>query len=154
MNFSPPASCLAPLSERTVEGYVGIKIYKVNGAWIDFCGILMYNGRSEVKNYGLDRKRKTSLYATKSERHDAKTGGGQAGNQPKTVSKWETGHGFPDVSTLSDLADIFGVSERTLLSGRLARNMQETGNLTALLSAFARALMCYNKVVTLTPKVI
>lgn len=51
------------------------------------------------------------------------------GIQPKTVSKWETGHGFPDVSTLSDLADIFGVSERTLLSGRLARNMQETGNM-------------------------
>lgn len=51
------------------------------------------------------------------------------GVQPKTVSKWETGHGFPDVSTLSDLADIFGVSERTLLSGRLERNMQEVGNM-------------------------
>lgn len=51
------------------------------------------------------------------------------GIQPKTVSKWERGHGFPDVSVLSDLADIFGVSERTLLSGRLVRNMQETGNM-------------------------
>lgn len=51
------------------------------------------------------------------------------GIQPKTVSKWERGHGFPDVSVLSDLADIFGVSERTLLSGRLIRNMQETGNM-------------------------
>ena len=27
---------------------------------------------------------------------------------PKTVSKWETGHGFPDVSTLSDLAGVLG----------------------------------------------
>ena len=36
---------------------------------------------------------------------------------PKTVSKWETGHGFPDVSVLSALADILGVSERALLGG-------------------------------------
>ena len=28
---------------------------------------------------------------------------------PKTVSKWETGHGFPDVATLPTLADILGV---------------------------------------------
>ena len=89
--FRPPASCLAPLFERTVEGCVGVKIYKVNGAWIDFCGILMYNGRSEVKNYGLDRKRKTPLYATNSERHDAKTGGGQAGNP--TQNRLQVGDG-------------------------------------------------------------
>lgn len=47
---------------------------------------------------------------------------------PKTISKWETGHGFPDVSTLSDLADIFGVSERTILSGDLKQNLEEAGN--------------------------
>ena len=33
---------------------------------------------------------------------------------PKTVSKWETGHGFPDVSMISNLADVLGVSERIL----------------------------------------
>lgn len=54
------------------------------------------------------------------------------GIQPKTVSKWERGWGFPDISTLSDLADIFGVSERTLLSGRLTRNIQEVGNMKRL----------------------
>ena len=48
---------------------------------------------------------------------------------PKTVSKWETGHGFPDVSTVSALADILGVSERTLLSGSLATNQEEAGNM-------------------------
>ena len=47
---------------------------------------------------------------------------------PKTISKWEKGHGFPDVSTLSDLADIFGVSERTILSGDLKQNLEEAGN--------------------------
>ncbi len=47
---------------------------------------------------------------------------------PKTVSKWETGHGFPDVSALSALADILGVSERTLLYGTLAQNKNDAGN--------------------------
>ena len=48
---------------------------------------------------------------------------------PKTVSKWETGHGFPDVSIVSALADIFGVSERTILSGDLKQNLEEAGNM-------------------------
>ena len=47
----------------------------------------------------------------------------------KAISKWETGHGFPDISTLSALADIFGVSERTLLSGSLEPNSKNTGNI-------------------------
>ena len=48
---------------------------------------------------------------------------------PKTVSKWETGHGFPDVSTISALADILGVSEKTILSGDLEQNLEEAGNM-------------------------
>lgn len=48
---------------------------------------------------------------------------------PKTVSKWETGHGFPDISMLSALAEALGVSERVLLSGSLIQNAEETGNM-------------------------
>lgn len=48
---------------------------------------------------------------------------------PKTVSKWETGHGFPDVSIVSALADILGVSEKTILSGDLELNLEEAGNM-------------------------
>lgn len=48
---------------------------------------------------------------------------------PKTVSKWETGHGFPDVSMVSALADILGVSEKTILSGNLELNLEEAGNM-------------------------
>ena len=44
---------------------------------------------------------------------------------PKTVSKWETGKGFPDVSILSHLADILGVSERILLSGDMIKNSKK-----------------------------
>ena len=48
---------------------------------------------------------------------------------PKTVSKWETGRGFPDISTLSALSEILGVSEKTLLSGSLTQNAKEVGNM-------------------------
>lgn len=48
---------------------------------------------------------------------------------PKTVSKWETGHGFPDISTLSALAEILGVSEKVILSGNLVQNKEEAGNM-------------------------
>lgn len=48
---------------------------------------------------------------------------------PKTVSKWETGNGFPDVSTVSALADILGVSEKTILLGSLEENSEESGNM-------------------------
>ena len=47
---------------------------------------------------------------------------------PKTVSKWETGRGFPDTSSLSSLADVLGVSEKSLILGGLERNQTETGN--------------------------
>lgn len=48
---------------------------------------------------------------------------------PKTVSKWETGHGLPDISVISDLADILDTSERTLLSGELGENTADSGNM-------------------------
>lgn len=47
---------------------------------------------------------------------------------PKTISKWETGNGFPDVSVVSEIADIYGVSERTLLSGTLDQRGEQVGN--------------------------
>ncbi len=53
----------------------------------------------------------------------------KVGVLPKTVSKWETGHGFPDVSMLSELAEVLGVSEKILLSGKLVQNKAESGNM-------------------------
>lgn len=53
----------------------------------------------------------------------------QLGVVPKTVSKWETGHGFPDVSALTALADALGVSERMILLGHFIQNDKEIGNM-------------------------
>ena len=54
------------------------------------------------------------------------------GVQPKTVSKWETGHGFPDTSLLTELAKLLGVSTDALLSGSLSHNAENTGNLSRI----------------------
>lgn len=53
----------------------------------------------------------------------------EIGVLPKTVSKWETGNGFPDVSLLPKLAELYGVSTDTLLSGQLPQNTAIAGNL-------------------------
>lgn len=47
---------------------------------------------------------------------------------PKTVSKWETGHGFPDVSLISELSKIFKVDISKLLEGEMPQVRQESGN--------------------------
>lgn len=48
---------------------------------------------------------------------------------PKTVSKWETGRGFPDITTINSLAQILGVSSESVLSGNLKENKREAGNM-------------------------
>ena len=47
----------------------------------------------------------------------------------KTVSKWETGKGLPDISLLQPLAKALGVSLTELLSGTPVRNRNISGNM-------------------------
>ncbi len=46
----------------------------------------------------------------------------------KTVSKWETGHGFPDISLISKLSEVFGVDISKLIAGEMPPIKQEAGN--------------------------
>ena len=46
----------------------------------------------------------------------------------KTVSKWETGHGFPDVSLISGLSEIFQIDISKLLAGEMPQIKPEVGN--------------------------
>lgn len=50
----------------------------------------------------------------------------------KAVSKWECGNGCPDVSLLSELADIFGTDINILLSGEINKKESEKGNMKKL----------------------
>lgn len=47
----------------------------------------------------------------------------------KTVSKWETGKGYPDITLLESIAAVFGVSVAELLSGNAVSNMNVSGNM-------------------------
>ena len=55
--------------------------------------------------------------------------GEQVGVSDKTVSKWETGRGLPDVGLLEPLAGALRVSVAELLSGQPRRNENRAGNL-------------------------
>ena len=46
----------------------------------------------------------------------------------KTVSKWETGHGFPDVSLISALSEMFRVDIAKLIEGEMPKLKKESGN--------------------------
>ena len=61
---------------------------------------------------------------------------------PKTVSKWETARGLPDISLLDSLAAALDVSVMELLSGSPVRNKNVSGNL--LRSRFYCCPVCGN----------
>ena len=47
----------------------------------------------------------------------------------KTVSKWETGKGFPDIAIIEDLSKALGSSIAELLTGDLRENENVSGNM-------------------------
>jgi len=53
----------------------------------------------------------------------------QLGVSSKTVSKWETAKGLPDISLLQPLAQALGVSVIELMNGAPVRNQNVSGNL-------------------------
>lgn len=47
----------------------------------------------------------------------------------KTVSKWETGRGLPDISLIEPLAEALEVSVSELLTGNCVKNMNKSSNM-------------------------
>ena len=60
----------------------------------------------------------------------------------KTVSKWETGKGYPDITLLEPIAGVFGISLTELLSGSPVLNANVSGNM--LRSGFYVCPVCGN----------
>lgn len=65
----------------------------------------------------------------------------------KTVSKWENGKGYPDISLLESIAEALGVSVTELLSGLVARNANVSANM--LRSGFYVCPVCGNVIHTM-----
>jgi len=62
----------------------------------------------------------------------------------KTVSKWETGKGTPDVSLLEPIAMVFGISIAELLSGNAVSNINVSANM--MRSKFYVCPVCGNAI--------
>ena len=50
----------------------------------------------------------------------------------KTISKWETGRGFPDISMIKPLADVLNVSVSEIMSGEDIKNSNKSFNMRRL----------------------
>ena len=60
----------------------------------------------------------------------------------KTISKWETGKGYPDITLLEPIAEAFGVSVTELISGKAISNVNVSANM--LRSKFYVCPVCGN----------
>lgn len=60
----------------------------------------------------------------------------------KTISKWETAKGYPDISLLEPIAKIFGISITELISGNAVSNVNVSANM--LRSKFYVCPVCGN----------
>ena len=83
----------------------------------------------------------------------------------KAVSKWECANGCPDISMLTELADIFGTDVHTLLTGKIDLKESEVGNMKKLkfyicgtcgniitATSEASVTCCGNKLTALEPR--
>lgn len=66
------------------------------------------------------------------------------GYSDKTVSKWETAKGYPDISLLEPIAQVFGISITELISGNAVSNVNISANM--LRSKFYVCPVCGNSI--------
>ena len=67
---------------------------------------------------------------------------GKLGVSDKTVSKWETGKGYPDITLLEPIAEAFRISVTELISGNTIKNANVSANM--LRSKFYVCPVCGN----------
>lgn len=60
----------------------------------------------------------------------------------KTISKWETAKGYPDISLLEPIAKVFGISITELISGNAVNNVNVSANM--MRSKFCVCPVCGN----------
>ena len=74
------------------------------------------------------------------------------GVSDKTVSKWETAKGYPDITLLEPIADAFGISVPELMSGTRIQNANISANM--MRSRFYICPVCGNVIHTIGEAVI
>jgi len=74
------------------------------------------------------------------------------GVSDKTVSKWETGKGYPDITLLEPIADVFRISVTELISGNPIHNANVSANM--MRSKFYVCPVCGNVIHSMGESVI
>ena len=74
------------------------------------------------------------------------------GVSDKTISKWETGKGYPDITLLEPIAGAFGISVTELISGNTIKNENVSANM--LRSKFYVCPVCGNVIHSMGESVI
>lgn len=49
--------------------------------------------------------------------------------EAKTISKWETGKGFPDISHIGSLSEVLGIEATRIIEGEIKKKNKDSGNL-------------------------
>ena len=49
--------------------------------------------------------------------------------EAKTISKWETGKGFPDISHIGNLSEVLGIEATRIIEGEIQKKNKDSGNL-------------------------
>ena len=74
------------------------------------------------------------------------------GVSDKTISKWETGKGYPDITLLEPIAKAFGISITELISGNAIHNENVSANM--MKSKFYVCPICGNVIHSMGESVI
>ena len=74
------------------------------------------------------------------------------GVSDKTVSKWETGKGYPDITLLEPIAEVFKISVTELISGNTIQNQNVSANM--MRSKFYVCPVCGNVIHSMGESVI
>jgi len=106
---------------------------------LPFCGMLILKGREAMNTYVTGATVKQLREEKKMTQSELAK---QLGVSSKTVSKWETGKGLPDISLLQPLAQALGISVIELLSGAPVTNKNVSANM--LHSSFYICPVCGN----------
>lgn len=109
---------LLSLAQPVVEIKINALYMALNQQYVYFYGLLPYNYLRK-ESFGMDMV-KTGKFIAKCRKDAELTQAALAeklGITDRAVSKWETGKSLPDVSIMSELCGILGISVNELLTG-------------------------------------
>ncbi len=103
--------------------------YRLYGAWIDNPVDMGYNVYSEVRSMDQIKTGRLIRELRIKKGLTQKQLAGLINVSDKAVSKWENANGFPDLSLLGTLAEVFGVDVQVLMKGEIDKNESEKGDM-------------------------